>query len=199
MWRLWFSRRRLCLITPQTGEQGTGKRVLLIAPYSSYRIAPYLDAARRLGIELLVVSEGRHSLVSEIAEGLHVDFAEPEAAINTILAAARKRPVHGVLGCDDATVELAARVAESLGLVSNPPGASRISRRKDLARQCLADAGIPVPDFTLIDTDLDIGSQLDTINFPSVVKPVSLSGSRAPAGKRLQNHWSISTVLKNLA
>jgi biotin carboxylase len=124
------------------------------------------------------VSEGRHSPVSEIAEGVHVDFSKPDTAIKTILAAIERKPVSGVIGCDDDTVELAARVAEQLGLTTNPPAASRISRRKDLARQCLADAGVPVPDFTLIDTDRDIASQLDAISFPCVVKPVSLSGSR---------------------
>ncbi|MFB3079393.1 MAG: hypothetical protein ACE1Y4_15460, partial [Lysobacterales bacterium] len=38
--------------------------VLIIAPHGSYRTVPYLEAARRLGIEVLIASEGRYSLVS---------------------------------------------------------------------------------------------------------------------------------------
>ena len=149
-----------------------------MAPYSSYRIAPYLDAARQLGIELLIISEGRHSLVSEIAEGIHVDFSKPDAAIETILAAIENRPVRGVLGCDDATVELAAWLADRLGLTSNPPASSRLSRRKDLARQRLVEAGLPVPAFSVIDIDSTVAAQLEAVSFPCVVKPLSLSGSR---------------------
>ena len=177
MQRLWRGWRRLRLI--ETLEQAAARRrVLLIAPYSSYRIAPYVEAAQRLGIELRIVSEGRHSLVAAVADGIHVDFSDPDTALTRILEAVAERPVDGVIGCDDATVELAARVAGRLGLVCNPPMASRISRRKDLARQCLASAGIPVPGFQLVHPAQDPVACCRGLSYPMVAKPVSLSGSR---------------------
>ena len=39
--------------------------------------AAYLQTARDLGVDVLVASEGRHSLVGEIAAGLHVDLHLP--------------------------------------------------------------------------------------------------------------------------
>ncbi|MGB5472360.1 MAG: biotin carboxylase, partial [Gammaproteobacteria bacterium] len=105
-------------------------RLLLIAPPNSYRTAAYLAAARARHIDVLVASEGRHSLVSEIAGGLHVDLADP-GAVEALLEANRERPFSGVVATDDGTVELASRVAIQLGLPHNPPAAARRTRRKD--------------------------------------------------------------------
>jgi len=152
-------------------------RLLLIAPPNSYRTAAYLAAARQRHIDVLVASEGRHSLVSEIAGGLHVDLADP-AALEALLEANRERPFSGVVATDDATVELASRVAIQLGLPHNPPAAARRTRRKDLSRQALAEAGAGAPDFRVIDLDQPLAAQLESLPYPCVIKPLTLSGSR---------------------
>ena len=101
-------------------------RLLLIAPPNSYRTAAFIEAARRNRVDVLVASEGRHSLVSAIAAGLHIDLADP-AALDELLAADRARPFAGVVATDDATVELGSRIAAALGLPHNPPAAARLS------------------------------------------------------------------------
>lgn len=153
-------------------------RVLLIAPHSSYRIAPYLQAAQHLGLDLVVASQGKHSLVPEIAHGLQVDLAHPQRALERILQAAALHPLAGVIGTDDATVELASRAAQALGLPHNPPEAARLSRRKDLARARLAAHGLPVPVHRRLDLSRPLGHQLHDLRFPCVVKPLALSASR---------------------
>ncbi len=152
-------------------------RLLLIAPPNSYRTAAYLAAARARHIDVLVASEGRHSLVSEIAGGLHVDLADP-GAVEALLEANRERPFSGVVATDDGTVELASRVAIQLGLPHNPPAAARRTRRKDLSRQALAEAGAGVPDFRVIDLAQPLAAQLESLPFPCVIKPLTMSGSR---------------------
>jgi biotin carboxylase len=152
-------------------------RLLLIAPPNSYRTVPYLEAARRQGIDVLVASEGRFSLVSEIAGGLHVDIEDP-AAIERLLAANHEHPFSGVVATDDASVELASRIARDLDLPHNPPQAARLTRRKDLSRKALAAADVPVPEFRVIDLQQPIDTQLDRLEYPCVIKPLSLSASR---------------------
>ena len=152
-------------------------RLLLIAPPNSYRTVSYLEAARRRGIDALVASEGRFSLVSEIADGLHIDLQDP-AALEQLLAANAARPFAGVVATDDASVELGSRIAESLGLPHNPPRAAQYSRRKDLSRKALAAAGVPVPEFRLLDLTREHASQLEDLVYPVVVKPLALSASR---------------------
>jgi biotin carboxylase len=152
-------------------------RLLLIAPPHSYRISAFLAAARRLHIEVLIASEGRFSLVSEIAAGLHVDLAAP-GALEVLLAAARERPFCGVVATDDAVVELGSRIAAVLDLPHNPPGAAQCSRRKDLSRRALQQAGVGVPAFVLIDLEQPLEAQCRALPMPCVLKPLSLSASR---------------------
>lgn len=152
-------------------------RLLLIAPPNSYRTAAFLAAARRLQIDILIASEGRYSLVSEIADGLHVDLATPEA-LDVLLAANGERAFCGVVATDDAVVELGSRIAAALGLPHNPPHAARCSQRKDLSRQALRQAGAGVPGFALIDLAQPLKTQLQALPLPCVLKPLSMSGSR---------------------
>ena len=138
----------------------------------------YLEAARDLGIGMLVASEGEHSLVPGIEDGLRVDFADPGAVIEQVVSAHRDRPVAGVVATDDGTVEIANRAAAALGLAHNAPSAARITRRKDLARAALAAAGLPVPAVRRVELRRPLGSQLAGVEFPCVVKPLALSASR---------------------
>ena len=173
-------RRGLRLRTPPNPDPGRDSpaRILLITPPGSYRVHAYLEAARDLGIEMLVASEGEHSLVPGIGDGLHVELADTEAVIAQVVAAHRDRSIAGVVATDDATVEIANRAAAAIGLAHNAPSAARITRRKDLARAALAEAKLPVPAMRRVDLRHTIGPQLDGIEFPCVVKPLAMSASR---------------------
>ena len=153
-------------------------RVLLITPPGSYRVHAYLEAARELGLQMLVASEGEHSLVPGPTGGLRVDLADAGAVIDRVLAAHRDLPIAAVVATDDGTVEIANRAAAALGLAHNAPSAARITRRKDLARAALAAAGLPVPTVRQVDLRRPIGPQLDGVGFPCVVKPLAMSASR---------------------
>ena len=152
-------------------------RLLLIAPPNSYRTVAYLEAARRQAIPVLVASEGRYSLVSEIAGGLHINLDDP-AALQRLLAANRLQPFAGVIATDDTCVELGSRIAQALNLPHNPPHAARLSRRKDLSRGALLAAGVPVPRHRVVDLQQALDLQLEGLAYPCVIKPLSLSASR---------------------
>jgi biotin carboxylase len=154
------------------------RRILLIAPHGSYRTAPFLAAAKTRGIEVLIASEAKHSLVSAYAQGLHLDLDDPQASLQTILREAQRRPFAAVLGSDDASTELAALAASELGLSHNPTMAVRLARRKDLARERLAEARVPVPRHWRLDLTRPLASQIGDIRFPCVLKPVALAASR---------------------
>ena len=153
-------------------------RLLLIAEPNSYRIAAYLGAAGQMGLEVLIASRGQYSLISEVHDGLHVDLADQDMSLSTIVAQAGITPFSGVIGIDDSTVELAAKVARELGLPHNSPAAAKFTRRKDLARAHLTDSGCLVPNHWLINLNLPLEQQMEDITFPCVVKPLMLSASR---------------------
>jgi len=162
---------------PDNIRQQARSRLLLIAPPNSYRTVSYLESARDQGVDVLVASEGEHSLVSAIASGLHLDLDAPEA-LDLLLAANRERPFNGVVATDDTTVELGSRIAATLGLPHNPPQAARYSHRKDLSRKVLQAAGLRTPASRVLDLTAAIAPQLQGLELPCVVKPLSLSASR---------------------
>ncbi len=131
-----------------------------------------------MGLEVLIASRGEHSLISEVHDGLHIDPDDFDTSLARILREAGKQPFAGILGSDDSTVELAARAAQRLGLPHNPPRAARLSRRKDLARAHLAQAGCPVPHHCLIDLSRPLEKQVAGLSWPCVLKPLNMSASR---------------------
>ena len=153
-------------------------RVLLITPPGSYRVHAYLDAARDLGLDMVVASEGEHSLVPGVDGGIRVDLGDSGAVVEQVLAVHRDRSIAAVVATDDATVEVANRAAAALGLAHNAPSAARTARRKDLARAALAAVGLPVPAVRRVDLRRPVRPQLDGIGLPCVVKPLAMSASR---------------------
>lgn len=154
------------------------RRILLVAPHSSYRISPYLNAAQELGVEVLVASTSEYSLVSAVAQGLRIDLQDLDGSLHKIRQAHSQHPFSGVVATDDSSVTLAASVAQALGLPHNPPQAVRLTHRKDLARMRLAEHGVAVPHHRRIDLHGDLGAQAARLNYPVVLKPLNLSGSR---------------------
>jgi len=158
-------------------NQHNKNRILLIAPHGSYRTFAFLKAAQQKAIDVLIASEGEFSVVSAYSEGLHINFDEPETAIKKMLYEASLRPFIAVIGTDDSTTELASVVSKALGLAHNDPESVKIAKRKDLARICLQNADVKIPDFKIIDIRKVISEQSLNIRFPVVVKPIGLSGS----------------------
>ena len=149
-----------------------------MAPPDSYRVAPYINAAKRLGIPIKIASNGEHSLVTEIASGLHVDLTDPVSTIEIIVNSAAQYHYCGIIAADDMTTEIAAQAAQALGLPHNPPQAVHLTRWKHKARALLRQAAIPVPDHWVVSIIDAIAGRFPDVHFPCVIKPVNLSASR---------------------
>jgi hypothetical protein len=173
------------------------QRLLLVSEPDSYRLAPYILAAKRMGLDVLVASRGRYSLTSEVADGLHVDLTDCESSLKTILKQSEKTPFAGIVGSDDSTVELAALVARELGFPHNSPSAARLTRRKDLARSHLALSECQVPKHWLINLQEPFEHQTRLVDFPCVLKPLALSASRGVI--RVNNQEEFVTACKRIA
>ena len=148
-----------------------------MAPSGSYRVSAYTMAARNLEMPIMVVSNSEHSLVPEVANGITVDFSRPEQAYADIISALETINVACVLATDDSCVELGGRVAEYLGLPQNSAAAALLTQRKDLGREALSRAGCNTPDYQVVKI-VDHGEAPLSVEYPVVVKPLSLAASR---------------------
>jgi biotin carboxylase len=175
-------------------------RVLVIAPHGSYRTSAFIQAAKNLNVDVLIASQGEHSIVSEYVLGLHIDQHYGEEALKIILAEAAQYPFTAVIGTDDVSTELAAMVAAQLNLPHNPATAVKITQRKDLARIALKQSGVNIPAFQIINSQLPLSEQWSeheaVVKFPAVIKPVALSASRGVI--RVNNKTELQQAIERI-
>ncbi len=165
------------ITSSMTNPDSSSGFVLLIAPALSYRVSSYINAVQNLNYQLLVVSNSKHSLISQIASGITVDFAHPESAIQTILNAVKDINIRTVISTDDSVTTIASHIAISLGLPHNDTQSSLLTYRKDLAREQLKLKGCNVPVFKVC-SFIEVETVAQTLSYPVVLKPLMLSGSR---------------------
>lgn len=185
----------------------TPGELLLLVPTTSYRLDDFRAAARRLGVPLVVGSDRCHRIEDAFgaeADLLSLDYRRPDHAAEQIAAAARERPIRGIVPASDPTAVIAALAAERLGLPHNPPAAARRAANKHAMRVALRAAGVPVPDFRLLDVRGDPEAAAREVAYPCVLKPLIFSASRGviraddPAG--FVAAWRrIATLLRRTA
>jgi biotin carboxylase len=154
-------------------------RVLLLIPSRTYRTHDFMEAASRLGVEVVVGSEHRPALAG-LMEGrqIRLDFHDVDQSTRRIVAFAMDHPLNAVVAVDDTGTLLAASASKALGLAHNTVEAVEAARDKARMRQRFFAAGLLTPGFRTVDVDDDPARVATTVRFPCVVKPLDLSGSQ---------------------
>ena len=160
-------------------------RILLLLPTRTYRATDFLEAALKLDVEVVVASE-EAATTADLSprQSLVLDIAAPTAATQTILEFADTYPITAIVGVDDDTTLLATTASAALGLPHNPVASAKATRDKYRLRDTLSTNGVSVPGyqrFSIYEDAVEIAKKLGTeipVNFPCVIKPLSLSASR---------------------
>ncbi|HXY42689.1 MAG TPA: ATP-grasp domain-containing protein [Acidimicrobiales bacterium] len=159
-------------------------RVLLILPTGTYRAEEYLSAAERLGVDVVVGSERAQALAATMGERfLELPLDDPPEAARRIVAHAGRDgrlALDAVLGVDDQGLLTAALASAQLGLAHSPVEAVALTRDKAAMRARFAAAGVPQPDFVVVEGagGNEVADAAARLGVPVVVKPSSLSASR---------------------
>jgi len=171
-------------------------RVILLMKATTYRARPFLEAAARLGIEVIKGIDMPPELAEYWQAPLGVQFDQPEQAVETIVEFAHQKPVQAILAVDDSATVLAALASEALGLAFNSSEAALAARNKYRMRQLLSAAGVPCPKFRLFDMADNPTQVAAQVEYPCVVKPLLLSGSRGVI--RADNPVEFETAFRRL-
>jgi biotin carboxylase len=143
-----------------------------VLPSATYRAPDFLDAAARLGAEVVVGSEHRQALSGSMGDrAITLSLSQPERAADQIERLAERAPLDAIVAVDDGGTRAAAVAAARLGLRGNPPEAVARAREKAAMREALAEAGVSQPKWQLAGSSAGVG-------FPCVLKPLTLSGSQ---------------------
>jgi biotin carboxylase len=151
--------------------------VLLLIPARTYRAADFLLAANRLGLDLVIGSDGALPLGGHPV--IQVSTGDLHGSADQIMA--RSGPVSAVVAADTPMLALAAVVAARMGLPANPVEAVTGAGDKAAQRRCWAAASLAQPAFRVMPADAaehSVRQAAAGVGFPCVVKAVSLSASQ---------------------
>ena len=157
----------------------TAKRLLLFTTKLGYQTKSFEDAARKLDVQLVYVTDRCHRLEDPWGDqAIPVEFAAPEIAAHTVIERLGGREVVAVLALGDRPAVAAAYAARALGIPYNHPAAVEACRSKLRMREVFRDTGLPVPWFRSFPIVPIPEASLAGISFPCVLKPLSLSASQ---------------------
>jgi biotin carboxylase len=145
-------------------------------PATTYRSADFMDAAHRLGADVVVGSD-LPQILETFSDGkaLTLDFDDPARAIARIRSVP---PFDAIVPVDEEGTLLAATLAAALNLPHNSIASVEAARNKAVSRRLFRDAGLPVPRFEVLPLDEDPGPGAARVGFPCVVKPLVLAASQ---------------------
>src|SRR5581483_5923536 len=117
-------------------------RLLLLLPSATYRAEAFLDAAATLKLDVaLGVERGAVLLRPPPHDCLNLSFLDPDRSAESVREYAADHPIDAVIGVDDRTAELAAHLAQALGLPHNSVASVAAASNKRLMRERLREAG----------------------------------------------------------
>jgi len=149
-------------------------RLLIVSPHNSYRTARYIQAARQLCVDVLLLCGKSPWALPVDQPGLYFNPEHPEAVIQHL----DDMDIIGVCATDDSTVELAAQIAARHRVRTNQLESVAFTRNKGLGRMRLKQTELNCPWFIVINGKAAQNDFLEDIIFPVVIKPTQLSASR---------------------
>jgi biotin carboxylase len=155
------------------------KTVALFATKLGYQTRSFEAAAAKLGVHLAYVTDRCHELADPWGDNaIAARFASPEEAATTAIQSLRGKPLDAILALGDAPAVAAAYAARGLGLRGNHPAAVEACHNKLRMREVFREAGLLNPRFRSVPLWPEPEPSLLGIQYPCVLKPLSLSASQ---------------------
>jgi predicted ATP-grasp superfamily ATP-dependent carboligase len=180
--------------------------LLLLASKLGYQTRSFAEAARRLGVGVIIGSDRCHQLEDPWADdAVPLHFEEPRNAAASLAEAVQARlhenpdqkKIGAILALGDSQTATAAHAARLLQLTYNSPESVENCRSKLRQREVLQKAGLPVPDFFSFALTQPLDSVLRRVIFPCVVKPLRLAASQGVI--RANNPAEFVTAVERIA
>jgi D-alanine-D-alanine ligase-like ATP-grasp enzyme len=155
------------------------KTVAFFTSKLGYQTRSFEAAAGRLGVRLAYVTDRCHELSDPWGDqAIAARFANPEEAAAVAIQSLRGGPLDAILALGDGPAVAASYAARGLGVRSNHPAAVEACHNKLRMREVFRDAGLLNPWFRAIPLRPEPEPSLLGIQYPCVLKPLSLSASQ---------------------
>ena len=150
---------------------------MLLIPTASYRAPDFMSAADKLGLDVVVASDVDQPLADMYpGRWLTLPYHDIERGAQAVARYADRFPLDAVVAVDDPGTILAAHASAELQLSGNSPESVAGTRDKSELRRALDAHGVPSPKWQVC--RFADQPPIDSMQFPVVVKPLGLNGSR---------------------
>jgi biotin carboxylase len=141
---------------------------------------PAIRIAKEMGFYAVVVDGSSTALCIGMADQFEQIDLKDKEGIETFARSLRDSGLGGIMTAGTDFSATVAWVAESLGLPGIPYEAALNASDKGRMRSCFKKAGLPSPEFVVIDKDQGIGNGEWGVHYPLplVIKPVDNMGGR---------------------
>jgi len=155
--------------------------VLLIGAEVPFRERAYAGALRAAkGRDVFTVSNNILSPTLKYFDGyLCAKISDHEQVLQAVQAyekSSGRKPL-AVIPTNDFTVVSAAHVARHYGLAHNAPEVVQRCRDKYAMRECMQQAGLPVPRYFPVATPEQLAAAARQLTYPAIIKPRQMAGS----------------------
>jgi biotin carboxylase len=154
------------------------RRIILLTTPASYRGSSFMTAAERLNLDVIHGLDIPEKLAEHWRVTLGLDFGRPYQAAEKLAAFVADNPVEAIIAIDDGATLVAAAASAAVGLPHNDPESALAARDKFVMRGRLRAGGVRVPQYQRVELTRDPAKIARRVDFPVVVKPLRLSGSR---------------------
>ena len=137
-------------------------------------LLPFYKQAKKLGYEIIGIAWAQGAVCKQFCDRFYpISFADKEK----VLSICCEENVDGIISFSlESALPTVVYVAQKLGLVSNTEESIKLTQSKFAQRQALEKAGIPVPNYYLIESETDL--EQVKCRYPVIVKPVDSGGSQ---------------------
>lgn len=140
---------------------------------------PYVQAARRLGLQPIILSKNptRYYCTENEAETIHVNTDNLDALIHECSRLRTAYEIAGITGALESVYATVGKLSRHFDLPGPNPRAVEQCCDKFTQRQLLAASGVPIPAYRLAANAADVEHFAAEIGLPVIVKPAVGSGS----------------------
>ena len=153
--------------------------VILIIPSGSYRTNAFMNAVIKLDLKVLVITDKSQVFSEHYPENvISMNFQLWKDWLDIIREWSERYYLKAVIGVDEESIVLAARLSESLGIEHNSLESVKITKDKYLMRRELKKFGLICPWFKRFSVHKLPKEIFSEISLPCVIKPTFLSASQ---------------------
>ena len=157
----------------------TSIAVILIIPSASYRSNPFMNAADKLDLKILVVTDNSQVFSDQFPDNIiTMNFDHWTEKLDEISEWSDRFNLMAVIGVDEESILLAAIFSQYLGIEHNSIESVMRTKNKLLMRFELKKARMNCPWFRSFSIEKLPDDIIEEINFPCVIKPTFLSASQ---------------------